>query len=276
MNTNYLENRSFDYVLARAKAIVTGDEMVGYIHIAGDDGRHSFTYITLPHTNEVVYVDPVSVEIYTGMRCAVTGERIFEGDIIRLYTMNGVTLNYYAWADYEDYLCEICMPLSFTKWGAQKRLYLNRVEGVKGSVTPDPFYYLAGQWDALEWEIVGRADDIRFGSAADNGMGGEKPSAIQFFDDREQTQAFNIFNKGCNIWMVNYGIDWKERETFGTFNRRKHIIRRLEENCIGIFKDYKPRYEGVRAAEFKRIVSKWERDCRKYLGLEAGESWGTN
>lgn len=252
-----MNSQMYNYVLARAKAL-DDKEVVGYITTAGGyNPRESFDEIYIPEKRKSVLVDPMTVEIYTGMRDATDPEkRIFEGDVVQLFSMNGTTIASNIRGFEEDDLCEICMPLIFTKNGASKRLYLHHQDGFDSPGETDGFYEVCSQWDALEYCIVGRVDDASFET------GYFTPAKIEIDPVLEGDPLADPM-KESRVWDVTVSADPRMDKVckfFGSMKRRQHIIRRMFDH------DY---YLGLvrREPEFEKLVPKWKDEYERYYKI---------
>lgn len=248
-------NQMYNYVLARAKAL-NGKEVVGYLTVNEYAPREHFYKLYNPEIRRTVLVDPMTVEIFTGMRDAIAPEkRIFEGDVVQLFTMNGTTIDVGAPSFEYDYLGEICMPLVIGKEGASKRLYLHTQRGVEEGGVSDGFDEIASQFDCLEYNIVGRVDDEWFDTGANSMLDVREIS-------KDEPEMVSL-TKGLRVWNAYTSTELaasKACKFLGSFSRRKHIIRRMFQN------DYFLTLVR-RHPEFEKLVPKWKDEYERYYKI---------
>lgn len=248
-------SQMYNFALARAKAL-DGKQVVGYAHIMDFTPRESFYYLFVPQLNKNVFVDPMTVEFFTGLRDAVEPtRRIFEGDVLQFFSMNGTTLNAGATDYCQDHICEICMPLQLSKTGASKRLYMHSTEGTPDASTVDGFYEMGDQFDMLEWCVIGNADDTEFDTGATEMLEIQKSKGVY-----KDSHADNCC-RGSRVWDVTNTFDSRNKDVcqfFGTMKRRQHIIRRLFERDF--YKTNILKYH----PEFEALVPKWKDEYKRY------------
>jgi len=246
----------YNFALARAKAL-DGQQVVGYAHIMDFTGREHFYSLFVPQLQKEVYVDPMTVEFFTGMRDAIQPERrIFEGDVLLFFSMNGTAINAGANDFFMDHVCEICMPLQLSKVGASKRLYLHDTVATPEASQTDGFYEIGDQFDMLEWNVIGHVDDKDF----DTGIG--RRFKIRVLKGMgHETATDNSPGRGSRVWGVANSDDPRDKKVckfFGTMKRRQHIIRRLFERDF--YKNHILRYH----PEFEALVPKWKDEYKRY------------
>lgn len=260
-----IKDINYRYILARGKDIATNEEVTGLVHFDEYSPRESLTTL-LTKDNELVTVDPVSVEIYTGLRCAVTGERIFEGDLVQLYSPIDATIVDEPCDPAFDFYGEICMPLNMVKGGARKRLYLYSSVDTPDAPSTEGFYQVASQWDAMEWVVVGRTsieNETPFEEGEKLADTILEQHNVLLNTDLEETMATTFGCKAGEVWHVSYGREWSDLPLFGTCKRRTHILRRLKEFFDG--KKGVTFGKDLYDSKFDHLRMKWLADYQKYV-----------
>lgn len=228
-------------LIARAKAIVDNREVVGYVRIPEFAPREEITRILDIQTGQSVPIDPLTVEMFTGLRDARNGRRIFEGDVIQYYHVFDGQFAGHEEPEGEEPLCEVCMPLVLPKAGVRKQLYQHTTALPDGTCYCDPtsFADVSHLWDAMDWIILGRVDEPTVISRYDepvcvmrgeltDGMGNDKFVPDDFMATFASDKAGNT-----PVFDVTCGDGERCRRVvpfFGTLKRRRYLLKHIFSN----------------------------------------------
>jgi len=146
---------------ARAKDL-DGKEVFGWAKFYNYmDRKYIYRLYSKKNNKESILVDPLSVEFYTGIDDVMTGEQIFEGDVIRLQE-DDMMVNACSKSQEEDALCEICLSYDLVNHN-KPFLFVHNVEGVNDLRLSNKFKSVTAKFDKLRWVKVGRVNDEQFG-----------------------------------------------------------------------------------------------------------------
>lgn len=225
-------------LIARAKAIDDNREVVGYVRVPEFAPREEITRILEIKTGESIPVDPLTVEMFTGLRDALSGKRIFEGDVIQYYHEFDCEFDGYDEPEGEEPLCEVCLPLVLPKAGVRKQLYEHTPALADGTYYSDPSGWgdVSHLWDAMEWVLVGRVDDETFETRYENTvsvMRGELEDGEgedKFVPDDFMATFAVDKNGSTSVYHVACGDGERCRAVvpfFGTQKRRRHLLKHI-------------------------------------------------
>lgn len=250
---NYISKHHY-HLQARALDL-NGNLVFGLVPVYYADVRADFCRIFDLENCEEVLVDPMTVEFYTGMRDAVTNEKIYEGDVVVYHHPLDIPMNCNGKDKPKKPLCEICLPIDLRDHNDKKSLYCHDVKGLGGVLFTDGFYEISNNWDSLDWEIVGNVKHKCF-SNNDN----DEPLMLRYALKKRDVSEAWLAGIG-KAFRVNKCTITDPRATpfFGSSKRRYNIITQLFEHG---------RNESLirRYPQFESLRYKWESDYVMYVG----------
>lgn len=246
---SYVVKRQF----ARAKDL-DGKEVSGFAEIYNYMDRKYIYRLYTEDLYDCILVDPATVEFYTGINDVLTGEKIFEGDVIRLKE-TGMLVNAFAKSQEEDAICEICMPHDPVD-SVRPQLYIYNVEGVSDLKLSEDFDAKTSEFLSLDWVKVGRVDDDSFGLPTD-----EQKRRLDVNPNIKGGMFAEIKSTETQILVVrNSSHKLLAKIRFlGSHLRRAAITETLMNNCFYLFLfDLHP--------ELRKLEDKWTEDFIDFMG----------
>lgn len=250
---NYISKHHY-HLQARALDL-NGNLVFGLVPVYCDSVRAELCKMYDLENSEEVLVDPMTVEFYTGLKDAVTNEKIYEGDVIVYHHPLGIPMNCSHKGKVKNPLCEICLPFRVNDQEEKKTLYCHNVKGLDRVFFTDGFNEISNNWDCLDWEIVGNVKHKCFSINDDS-----ETLMLKYALKKRDVSVAWLAGRGNTFAIQQCSIKCEgETPYFGSSKRRYNIVKQLfeHERNESLIK----RYPGL-----ERLRNKWESDYVMYVG----------